>query len=41
MAVAPQRNQGRILMEMNDYEREHLNALREANAGCTVLLKRS
>ncbi len=28
-------------MEMNDYEREHLNALREANAGCTVLLKKS
>ena len=23
---------------MNDYEREHLHRLREANAGCTVLL---
>ena len=26
---------------MNDYEREHLHRLREANAGCTVLLKKN
>ncbi len=26
---------------MNDYEREHLNKLRGANAGCTVLLKKN
>ena len=28
-------------MEMNDYEREHLSRLREANASCVVLLKKN
>ena len=28
-------------MEMNEYERRHLQMLRQANAGCTVLLKKN